>query len=41
MPSAPNISHLYDNGNSQGGIMGRALTAVSPDFTPASLVFRR
>ena len=32
-----NISHLYYNGNSQGGIMGGALTAVSPDFTRASL----
>lgn len=30
-------SHLYYNGNSQGGIMGGALTAVSPDFTRASL----
>jgi hypothetical protein len=29
--------HLYYNGNSQGGIMGGALTAVSPDFTRASL----
>ena len=28
---------LYYNGNSQGGIMGGALTAVSPDFTRASL----
>jgi hypothetical protein len=32
-----NTSHLYYNGNSQGGIMGGALTAVSPDFTRASL----
>ena len=29
--------HLYYNGNSQGGIMGGALTAVSPDFTRAAL----
>jgi hypothetical protein len=36
-PSALNISHLYYNGNSQGGIMGGALTAVSPDFRRASL----
>jgi hypothetical protein len=36
-PSVLNINHLYYNGNSQGGIMGGALTAVSPDFTRASL----
>jgi hypothetical protein len=36
-PSVLNLSHLYYNGNSQGGIMGGALTAVSPDFTRASL----
>jgi hypothetical protein len=30
-------SRLFYNGNSQGGIMGGALTAVSPDFTRASL----
>jgi hypothetical protein len=36
-PSVLNISHLYYNGSSQGGIMGGALTAVSPDFTRASL----
>src|SRR6266516_229009 len=36
-PSVLNIHHLYYNGNSQGGIMGGALTAVSPDFTRASL----
>jgi len=30
-------SQLFYNGNSQGGIMGGALTAVSPDFTRASL----
>jgi hypothetical protein len=28
---------LYYNGNSQGGILGGALTAVAPDFTRASL----
>jgi hypothetical protein len=36
-PSALNTKHLYYNGNSQGGIMGGALTAISPDFTRASL----
>jgi hypothetical protein len=36
-PSVLNTSNLYYNGNSQGGIMGGALTAVSPDFTRASL----
>ncbi len=36
-PSVLNTSHLFYNGNSQGGIMGGALTAVSPDFTRASL----
>jgi hypothetical protein len=36
-PSVLNTKHLYYNGNSQGGIMGGALTAVSPDFTRASL----
>ncbi len=36
-PSVLNIKHLYYNGNSQGGIMGGALTAISPDFTRASL----
>ncbi len=30
-------SHTYYNGNSQGGIFGGALTAVSPDFTRGSL----
>jgi hypothetical protein len=35
--SALDTSHLYYNGNSQGGIMGGALTAVSPDFTRAAL----
>jgi len=34
-PSVLNIGHLYYNGSSQGGIMGGALTAVSPDFTRA------
>jgi hypothetical protein len=28
---------LFYNGNSQGGIMGGALTAIAPDFTRASL----
>ncbi len=36
-PSVLDTTHLYYNGNSQGGIMGGALTAVSPDFTRASL----
>jgi hypothetical protein len=36
-PSVLDTAHLYYNGNSQGGIMGGALTAVSPDFTRASL----
>jgi hypothetical protein len=35
--SVLDTSHLFYNGNSQGGIMGGALTAVSPDFTRASL----
>ncbi|MDX6590721.1 MAG: hypothetical protein QOI84_1995 [Solirubrobacterales bacterium] len=35
--SVLNTSRLYYNGNSQGGIMGGALTAVAPDFTRASL----
>ncbi len=30
-------SHLYYDGNSQGGIIGGALTAVAPDFTRATL----
>ena len=30
-------SRLYYNGNSQGGILGGALTAIAPDFTRASL----
>jgi len=35
--SVIDTAHLFYNGNSQGGIMGGALTAVSPDFTRASL----
>ncbi len=37
--SAPviNTSKLYYDGNSQGGILGGALTAISPDFTRAAL----
>jgi hypothetical protein len=35
--SVLDTSELYYNGNSQGGIMGGALTAVAPDFTRASL----
>ncbi len=35
--SVLNTHHLFYNGNSQGGIMGGALTAVSPDFTRAEL----
>lgn len=35
--SVLDTSELFYNGNSQGGIMGGALTAVSPDFTRASL----
>jgi hypothetical protein len=36
-PPVIDSSKLYYNGNSQGGILGGALTAVSPDFTRASL----
>ncbi len=36
-PSVINRSQLYYDGNSQGGIMGGALTAISPDFTRAAL----
>jgi hypothetical protein len=36
-PPVIDPSKLYYNGNSQGGILGGALTAVSPDFTRASL----
>lgn len=35
--SALDTSALFYNGNSQGGIMGGALTSLSPDFTRASL----
>ncbi len=35
--SVLDTSHLFYDGNSQGGIMGGALTAVSPDFTRAAL----
>ncbi|HUC07989.1 MAG TPA: hypothetical protein VMR96_07850 [Solirubrobacterales bacterium] len=35
--SALDTSALFYNGNSQGGIMGGALTALAPDFTRASL----
>ena len=36
-PPVIDTSKLYYNGNSQGGILGGALTAVAPDFTRASL----
>ena len=36
-PPVFDTSHLYYNGNSQGGIEGGALTAISPDFTRATL----
>ena len=36
-PSVIDTSRLYYNGNSQGGILGGALTAVAPDFTRATL----
>jgi hypothetical protein len=36
-PSVLDTHRLYYNGNSQGGIMGGALTALTPDFTRASL----
>jgi len=35
--STIDTSHLFYDGNSQGGIFGGALTAVSPDFTRAVL----
>ena len=35
--SVIDTSRLYYNGNSQGGIMGGALTALAPDFTRATL----
>ncbi len=36
-PSVIDTDHLYYDGNSQGGIMGGALTALAPDFTRAAL----
>jgi hypothetical protein len=36
-PPVIDRTRLYYNGNSQGGIMGGALTALSPDFTQAAL----
>ena len=36
-PGVIDPSRLYYDGSSQGGIMGGALTAVSPDFTRAAL----
>ena len=36
-PPVMDISRLYYNGNSQGGILGGAATAVAPDWTRASL----
>jgi hypothetical protein len=36
-PPVIDTSKLYYNGNSQGGILGGSLTAVSPDFTRAAL----
>lgn len=36
-PSVLDTSRLFYNGNSQGGIMGGALTALAPDFTRAAL----
>jgi len=36
-PPVIDISRLYYNGNSQGGILGGAATAVAPDWTRASL----
>ena len=36
-PGVIDPSELYYDGSSQGGIMGGALTAVSPDFTRAAL----
>jgi hypothetical protein len=36
-PPLIDISRLYYNGNSQGGILGGSLTAVAPDFTRATL----
>jgi hypothetical protein len=36
-PGVLDPSKLYYNGNSQGGILGGAMTAVAPDWTRASL----
>ena len=36
-PSVIDTSRLYYDGNSQGGIIGGALTALAPDFTRAAL----
>ncbi len=36
-PSVIDTGRLYYDGNSQGGIMGGALTALAPDFTRAAL----
>jgi hypothetical protein len=39
-PGSPGVidpTRLYYNGNSHGGVLGGALTAVAPDFTRASL----
>ena len=36
-PSVLDTSHLYYEGNSQGGILGGALTAVAPDFNRSVL----
>ena len=39
-PGSPGVidpTRLYYNGNSDGGVLGGALTAVAPDFTRASL----
>src|SRR5919202_1680356 len=36
-PSVVDTTRLYYDGNSQGGILGGALTALSPDFTRAAL----
>lgn len=36
-PPVMDVSRLYYNGNSQGGILGGAATAVAPDWTRATL----
>ena len=36
-PAASTPAGLVYDGNSQGGIMGGALTALAPDFTTAKL----